>query len=82
MKSAKPYSSTALKKQIIADAKSLKIAEKWAETIAEKTVKHVDAWIKGRGTVTEADLNRVAHQKLKTYNADLAYIFKNRGKII
>jgi len=82
MKGAKTYSSSALKQQILSDAKSLKIAEKWAETIAEKTVKHVDAWIKNRGTVTEADITRVAHTKLKEYDADLAYIYKNRGKII
>ena len=82
MKKARTYSSAALKKQIINDAKSLHIAEKWAETIAARTVKHVDAWIKGRSTVTEADINRIAHAKLKELNADLAYIYKNRGRIL
>lgn len=82
MKKPQAYSSTALKKQILADAKSLKIAEKWAETIANKTAKHTETWLKNRGTVTEADINRIAHKKLKELNADLAYIFKNRGKIL
>jgi len=82
MKKPKSYSSAALKTQILADAKSLQIAEKWAEEIAAQTVRHVDAWIKDRGTVTEADISRVAHQKLGELSADLAYIFKNRGKIL
>lgn len=82
MKKPKEYSSAALKKQILANAKSLQIAEKWAEAIADQTTKHVDAWIKNRSVVTEADITRIAHQKLETLNSDLAYIFKNRGKIL
>jgi len=82
MKPPKPYSASALKQQILTDAKSLKIAEKWAETIADQTVKHVDQWIKDRGTITADDLNRVAHKKLKELHPDLAYIYKNRGKIL
>jgi 2-phosphoglycerate kinase len=82
MKKAKPYSSSTLKRQILADAKALSIAEKWAETIATKTVKHVDVWIKDKGTVTEDDIVRVAHKKLKELNSDLAYIYKNRGKML
>ena len=82
MKQPKPYSSADLTSQILADAKSLKIPEKWALTVATKTTKHVDQWVKGRGAVTEADINRVATAKLKEYHADLAYIYKNRGRII
>lgn len=79
---SKPYSSAALKKQLLADAKSLNIPEKWAETIATKTVIHVDAWVKGRGAITEPDIARIAYEKLKQLNADLAYIYMNRDKII
>jgi len=82
MKPPKPYSATAFKQQILADAKSLKIAEKWAETIADQTIKHVDQWIKDRGAITTDDLNRVAYKKLKELHPDLAYISKNRGKIL
>ena len=82
MKKPQNYSSLALQKQILADAKSLGIAQGWAETIATKTTQHVDAWIKDRGTVTESDITRIAHQKLKQYSPDLAYIYKNRGKIL
>jgi len=82
MKKPKIYSGADLRAQILADAKALKLPEKWAETIADKTVQHVNKWIKGRGAVTDADLSRVAYEKLREYSADLAYIHKNRGKIL
>ena len=82
MKSPKPYSAAALKQQILADAKSLHIPDKWAQTIASKAAAHVDTWIKGRGAVTQEDIIRVAHQKLVQLHPDLAYIYKNRGKIL
>lgn len=82
MKKKQEYSSKKLKEEILHNAKALNIAEKWAETVADKTVKHVDKWVKGRGAVTESDIRRVASEKLETLNPDIAYIFKNRGKII
>ena len=82
MKKPRPYSSSDLKKQILADARSLQIAEKWAETIADKTARHVDAWVKGRGAVTAADLTRIAAEKLEGLHPELAYIYLNRGKIL
>jgi len=82
MKKAKIYSSAALKKQIMAEAKSLNIAEHWAEIIANKTVQHVDAWVKNRSIVTETDIDRIACSKLQELNPDLAYIHQNHGKIL
>lgn len=82
MKKVQEYSSERLKKEIMANAKSLNIAEKWAETIANKTAKHVDAWVKGRGVVTESDIRRVACEKLEILSPDIAYIYKNHGKIL
>ena len=76
------YSSSAFKKEIFKNAKSLGIAEKWAETIASQATQHVDSWIKNRGIVTEDDLRRIAYKKLKELNPDIAYIYKNRGKIL
>lgn len=82
MKKPLTYSSAKLKSQIKADARSLGIAEKWAETIASRTAQHVDQWLKDRTTITEADLTRVACQKLRELSPDIAYIYKNRGKIL
>ena len=76
------YSRDALKKEILEHARSLHLAPKWAETIAEKTAKNVDAWIKNRGIVTETDLRRVAHQTLKKLSPDIAFVYKNYDKII
>ena len=76
------YSSTALKQEIIKNARSLGLAENWAATIAEQTVKTVDAWVASRSIVTENDIRRVAYKKLKELNADVAYIYQNHGKIL
>lgn len=82
MKKVREYSSKQLEKEILADARALGVAENWAKTIADKTVKDVEKWIKKRGAVTEADMRRVAHKKLQELHADVAYIFKNRDKIL
>jgi 2-phosphoglycerate kinase len=76
------YSREDLKKEILEHARSLRLAPKWAETIAEKTAKNVDVWIEGRGIVTEADIRRIAHQTLKKLSSDIAFVYKNYDKII
>ena len=82
MKKPKKYSSDKLKAEILALAKSLRLADKWAETIATKTVTHVDKWLEKHTIVTDEDVHRVAYKKLKELSADVAYIYKNRDKII
>ena len=82
MKLPKIYASKSLRQAVLADARALGIAEKWAETIANKTVDHVNKWIKNRGAVTESDIRRVAYKKLQELNPDIAYIYKNRDKIL
>ena len=53
-----------------------------AGIIAEKVADEVEAWAKKRTYITEDDITRVASEKLEKYDKDLAYIYKNRGKII
>ncbi len=76
------FSRTALVKDIIKNAKAINIPIGSAEIFAEKTADHVEKWIKTRAKVTETDLNRVIAQKLATFNRDLAFFYKNSGKII
>ncbi|MDR3297937.1 MAG: hypothetical protein LBT19_00965 [Candidatus Nomurabacteria bacterium] len=82
MKKPHNYSSQALKKEILIHARSLRLAPKWAETIAEKTATAVEAWIRDREIVTEADIRRTAHKTLKKLHPDLAFVYKNYDKII
>lgn len=82
MKKPYTYSHDKIKQEILLHARSLRLAPKWAETIAEKTATDVDKWIKDRGTVTEDDIRRIAHQTLKKFHPDLAFVYKNYDKII
>mgnify|MGYP000862964525 CR=1 FL=1 len=81
-KKSREYSPLELKKEILSHAKALKIPEKWSETIADRAVARVEAWIGDRSAVTESDIRRVVYQELKTLSPDLAYIYKTYGKII
>ncbi len=81
-KTSKEYSPDDIKSEILFHAKSLRTPVGWAETIADKTAQHVDDWVSGRGSVTDEDLRRIAYEKLKELNPDIAYIYKTYGKII
>ncbi len=52
------------------------------EAIIDKVTARVGAWARERSAITKEDLERVTARELKKYNADLAYLYKNRGKII
>lgn len=53
-----------------------------AKIIAEKVADEVEKWTEKREFITEDDLRRITSTKLKKYDEDLAYIYKNYGKII
>lgn len=71
-----------LKVEILAEAKRLHIAESTAEMMANKVVANVAKWVAKRATVTLDDINRRVALEMTKYNADLSYVYQNRGKII
>ena len=71
-----------IKEDILREAKVLGIRPGAAETVAEKVATNVAKWAEKRSGVTEKDLERKIAENLKKYNADLAEMFKIRGKII
>mgnify|MGYP001079007234 CR=1 FL=1 len=79
---AKAFSIEDLRKDILHEAKLLKISETVAETIADRAIGKVGKWAEKRAAVTSDDLNRQIAKELEKYNADLAYVYQNRGKII
>lgn len=79
---AKTFSIEDLKKDILHEAKLLKISETVAQTIAGRVAEKVEKWMEKRAAVTNDDLNRQLAKELQKYNADLAYVYQNRGKII
>lgn len=76
------FSKKALKAEILKEAKVLNRHMGAAEAIADRVVLQVEKWVAGRNVVTKNDIDRVTCEKIKKYDPDLAYIYKNRGKII
>ena len=64
------------------EAKILGLHPGTAEIIADNVVDKVVAWSKKRSMITEDDLNQRLSKEIKKYNADLAYLFESKGKII
>ena len=76
------FSRRVLKRDILREAQVVKIAPGSAAAIADIVVEKVAKWADGRGEITEKDLDRVVAEKIRPYSADLAYVFKERDKII
>ncbi|MCR5832693.1 MAG: hypothetical protein K6G36_01975 [Candidatus Saccharibacteria bacterium] len=78
----KTFNEKALKKDLLINAKALGIPSGAARTFADKIVKNVSKTLKNKKIITESDLNRAVLKELNVYNADLAYVYENRDKII
>lgn len=64
------------------DAKAIGIPAGAAKTFIEKAVNDATKSLSSKTIVTDKDLVRAVHKELKKYNADLAYVYKNRDTII
>ena len=62
--------------------KALGIPSGSAEIFTEKIINGVQKSLKSKSIITEQDLNRLIAVEAKKYNADLAYVYKNRDKIV
>ncbi len=71
-----------LKRQILRDAKAVKMPAGAAEIVAEKVATEVAKWVEKRAVVTTDDINRRVYTEMLKYNSDLAYVYQIRGKII
>ena len=72
--------------KIIADLKTedkaLGIPVGATESFIEMTIPMVAKNLGDKKIITEKDLTRAIVKELKKYNADLAYVYENRDKII
>lgn len=71
-----------LAKELKIDAKALGIPSGAAEIFIEKTLSTAKKQLKSKTIITNNDLIRIIARELKKYNANLAYVYKNRDKII
>lgn len=75
------FDKAALSKEIKLEAKALGIPVGAAEVFIKKSVDGVGKKLSNRKIITNKDLERAVYTELKKYNADLAYVCKNRDKI-
>lgn len=69
-------------KNLKIDAKAVGIPAGAAEIFITKSLKATEKSLESRKIITEKDLERVITKELKKYNADFAYVYENRDKII
>lgn len=78
----KKFSEKTIRKELKIDAVALGIPSGAVEVFIEKAMIGIKKNIGQKKTITENDLVNLLYQELKKYNADLAYVQKNRGRII
>lgn len=67
---------------ICTEGRVLGLSRETVQPFAEKVAKKVGAWAKKRKVITEDDLNRKLGEELEKYDFNIAYVYKNRDKII
>lgn len=72
----------ALEAELAREAQALGIPSGAGESFAHLVAKKAMRRLKQREVVTEKDVDMALYQELKNYNADLAYVYKNRDIII
>lgn len=82
VKTPETFSEQKLRDEILLEAKALNLPVGTAEIIATKVAEKTAKWVMRRAAVTQDDINRRVAMEAKQYNADLAYVYQNRGKII
>ncbi len=76
------FSKNVVVRDIMFEAKVLGISEGAAEKFAEKVSERVTKWAEQRESITEDDINTQIAKEINKYSKDLAFVYKNRGKII
>lgn len=71
-----------LRLEIGRSAVALGISKTVAEKMAQEIAGKVAIRMKKRSVATVDDLNRFVAVEAEKFNKDLAYVYKNRGKII
>ena len=71
-----------LKKTLKIDAIGVGIPSGAADDFIKATITSVEKTLNSKTQITNNDLERVVGKELQKYNADLAYVYKNRDKIV
>ena len=71
-----------LTRELKIDAVGIGIPVGAAESFIKHALKDAEKQLKTKKIITKNDLERIIAKELKKYNANLAYVYKNRDKII
>lgn len=71
-----------LRRELKIHAKALGIPSGAADSFIDETIKTVKKNLKKKTVITKADFERMVARELRKYNADFAYVYQNRDKII
>jgi len=80
--STKPFDEKLLRKELKIDARGLGIPSGAADAFIDCVISKVEKSFRNKKIITESDLKRAVGKGLKKYNADFAYVYQNRDKII
>lgn len=78
----KEFDLDQLTKDLKIDARGIGIPEGAAEIFIKRTLKDAQKSLRQKSIITEGDLKRAITKELKKYNADLAYVYEFRDKIV
>lgn len=76
------FNEKLLQDELEHNARAVGLSTGAAQLVAEKVVKRVSERVTKRAAITTDDLNRFVAEEAEKFNKDLAYVYKNRGKII
>lgn len=76
------FNSNSVIKDLKFEAKALGLPSGSAELMIQKAVDAAGKKLAKRKIITKNDLERTVGIELQKYNADLAYVYQNRDKII
>ncbi len=79
---AKVFSAKKVRAELLVNARALDIPSGAAKDFADMITKNVEKSLKNKKIITDDDLKRALLKQLNIYNADLAYVYENRDKII
>ncbi len=78
----KIFNEEQTRKELKIDAKGIGIPTGAANAFIDRVIQTAKKSLKDKKIITQNDLERVIAKELAKYNADFAYVYKNRDKII
>ena len=76
------FSPENLASELRLESRSLGLPESSTEPLIKNVLDAVLGWLENREIITKSDLERVVGLELDKYSADLAFVYRNRDKII